>query len=660
MKKRIWTIQIGRKRSEVIAFAAGELRDYIEKITRTSVAITTASTRSSHADFVLGTPDTNPAIRAATDRLDLARVAGHEDGFVVKALDGRVTLAGNTPRAVLFAVYALLERLGVRWFYPDKGDEVVPKKPGLELPELDICETPTFPYRIYHLMLTEKEDSPEELHALVDWLAKLKMSHLFLNPSYDYTLWDRFAARHATLFDEIRKRGLKLIVGTHGWDNFLTGEYFSKYQQPCYHRKEVLDLLAERVVQFLARHPEIDVLDFWPTEGHRMCECARCRKESYADRLMRGVNHVARRVKKTFPHVRVMHLAYNVHFDNRFLAPPKKIFPDDNVMVEFCAWGREYNEPLDLPKYREWHDLFKQWLAVCHRDGRQTAFVMHEKYGRYGLGFGYHPLPLAVAPKDFAHFERMGANGVEMQTELANWWACGFGRYATAQWMWDRHIRRADMIRDYCARYFAEAAGPMREHFEAVERATPGLAYGGNIHSQWYAASDHRKLSDIPPYLKYLRRAEKILKEAATHLAAAKRAAKKRETIRRIRKAQLAFEHVARQIASGVIQHEAHQAILDGSAFDKRVALAHLRRVDKALAMERENVKLYRQGKDACFWESRENFSPWRDPAPGNNMFLEYADAAVAGCKSIAGRLAHLAGKGGDMVWVPGRRVDTQ
>ena len=647
-------ILVSRKSTEVETFAANQLKKYLIKITERPVTISAKTIRSAGITFVVGIPKTNTAISNVLPQLNVSRIDGDEDGFVVKSIGNQVYLIGNSPRAVLYAVYAFLERyMGVRWFYPDRSDEIIRKSRNLNLDGVDIAEKPTFKLRIYHILLTENEDSTKNLSDLVDWIAKLKMNYIFLNPSYDCSLWDRYAKRHISAIKAIKERGLKLIVGTHGWDNFLSGEYFSKYQQPCYHRKEVLELLAKRVIVFLKRHPEIDILNFMPTEGTLMCECNKCKKESHADLLMRGVNFVACRIKKVLPQVKVIHLAYNVEYDNKFLVVPKKVFPENNVMVAFCAWGRDYNESLSLPKYRDWQGPFMQWLKVCHSNSRNITFFMSEKYGRYGLGFGYHPLPLKVVPEDFARFAKARVDGIEMQAEISNWWSCGFGRYATARWMWDCHLSRSREIEDYCKSYYREAGRYMHKHFKSIEHATPGLVYAGTIHSQWFDAADHRRLAEINPCLKYLWKAEKILKVAANHLNMAKRSTKNRAVIARIRYAELAFEHVQRQITSSIIQHKAHEAILNCSAFNKRVASKHLQRVKKALEMEMENIKLYREGKDMYFWESRENYAPWRDPVPGNNLFLKAANAGVASCQSIIYRLEHLMGKGGKMVWVP-------
>lgn len=48
----------------------------------------------------------------------------------------------------LFAVYTLLDRFfGVRWFWPGKSGEVMPRRPKIEFPQVDLREKPDFAWR---------------------------------------------------------------------------------------------------------------------------------------------------------------------------------------------------------------------------------------------------------------------------------------------------------------------------------------------------------------------------------------------------------------------------------------------------------------------------------------------------------------------------------
>lgn len=67
-----------------------------------------------------------------------------ENGFVIRASNGRVTIAGNTPKATRFGVARYLEDLGVRFLIPDEH-EIVPDLRDSCLRELVVFDWPRFP-----------------------------------------------------------------------------------------------------------------------------------------------------------------------------------------------------------------------------------------------------------------------------------------------------------------------------------------------------------------------------------------------------------------------------------------------------------------------------------------------------------------------------------
>jgi len=53
---------------------------------------------------------------------------------VVATDENSLTLAGNSPRGTLYAVYDFLKTQGCRWYLPGKRGEVIPKRGNLDLP----------------------------------------------------------------------------------------------------------------------------------------------------------------------------------------------------------------------------------------------------------------------------------------------------------------------------------------------------------------------------------------------------------------------------------------------------------------------------------------------------------------------------------------------
>src|SRR4030095_12868785 len=114
-------------------FAVQELQRYVKEISGATLPIV-------HA------PSEKPGIVLVTGPLERDRQRAEdpreEDHYRLKIDAKEVRIEGASPRAVLFGVYDILERLGCGWCVP--GDEIVPKKRTLELATGEMDNPPPF------------------------------------------------------------------------------------------------------------------------------------------------------------------------------------------------------------------------------------------------------------------------------------------------------------------------------------------------------------------------------------------------------------------------------------------------------------------------------------------------------------------------------------
>lgn len=110
--------------SPVLQFAADELRR-------------AAPWLEQQAAIALGPPEWAPEAAGLGPR----RVAGHPDGFLIVSDGDRCCLTAKSDRGALYAVYALLERIGARWPHPGACR---PPEPGARLPRLDEHVEPSY------------------------------------------------------------------------------------------------------------------------------------------------------------------------------------------------------------------------------------------------------------------------------------------------------------------------------------------------------------------------------------------------------------------------------------------------------------------------------------------------------------------------------------
>ncbi|WP_289460343.1 hypothetical protein, partial [Klebsiella pneumoniae] len=69
-----------------------------------------------------------------------------EEEFWLRKDAQNLYIVGGSPRGALYGVYTLLrDYWGCRWYTPEVSK--IPQTPSLNLPELDLRQTPAFEYR---------------------------------------------------------------------------------------------------------------------------------------------------------------------------------------------------------------------------------------------------------------------------------------------------------------------------------------------------------------------------------------------------------------------------------------------------------------------------------------------------------------------------------
>ena len=153
-----------RGQNETVLFAAGELRKYLRKALK-------------------GNPEKSGFIvaeaRDVTEVIEPAKVrdGGDLDQIFIFSHGNKIILSGNNPRSVLFAVYDFLERLGFRWLHSGPGGDVIPRLKTISMAGWHVTETASFRYRG---VCVEGAYTPKHAKAFVDWMAKKKMNHFYM------------------------------------------------------------------------------------------------------------------------------------------------------------------------------------------------------------------------------------------------------------------------------------------------------------------------------------------------------------------------------------------------------------------------------------------------------------------------------------------------
>lgn len=134
---------------------------------------------------------------------------------------------------MLYAVYALLERLGCRWVHPGEAQEIVPKLVAIDLPDGEHIEIPRIEHR--GLALYGLYDKTAELGAvMIDWMAKNRLNLLLTSwerpdPTNTQTMfWHQVGDR---LVPELKRRGILLDMSEHSTEYFFPRSLFHEHPE---------------------------------------------------------------------------------------------------------------------------------------------------------------------------------------------------------------------------------------------------------------------------------------------------------------------------------------------------------------------------------------------------------------------------------------------
>ncbi len=120
--------------STTLKTAAGEIAAHVEKISGAKLAI--APSGSVAGGIVIDVSSAG---------------LPQEDAFRIVTRPNEVRLIGGGQMGALFATYAFLEDLGVRWLVPGDEGEQVPRSATINYPQTDRTERPSFRCRFFYV-----------------------------------------------------------------------------------------------------------------------------------------------------------------------------------------------------------------------------------------------------------------------------------------------------------------------------------------------------------------------------------------------------------------------------------------------------------------------------------------------------------------------------
>ncbi|MCG8348684.1 MAG: DUF4838 domain-containing protein [Chloroflexales bacterium] len=455
-----WVIDLSSA-DPVARFAAQELRRTLQRIGASPLPI---------------------VANAAGPRIAL-HCGAYGDGFVRTPDNSGLTLHGDGPRGLLYAVYDLLEALGCRWVAPGPSGEQLPHYQHIELPRVAIAQQPALTGRCLIIGHDFFLDHAEEW---IVWAARNRLNTIFIH-TIDRRLalgacrLQQWRKRRTKLLPLLRERGMTLELGGHGMADLVPRNLFQRSPEAfrqkgarrtpdhnfCPSNSTAQALLQRNGTAFFRAHSEAQIYHLWPDDilGGGWCDCPQCSALSPADQSLMATNLLAETLERCNPQARIAYLAYH-----DTAVAPSQIVPRANVILAFAPRPRSYahgiaNESnlVNRPFFQQLHDNIVWFDGASPGPNLQSQApvepaISHAghcvfEYYLDGILFKSTPPPLpTVMRDDLRAYRDAGVHTVQaLMTGDRPWLAAPLNAYLFARLAWEPEHNPFAILADYAA-----------------------------------------------------------------------------------------------------------------------------------------------------------------------------------------------------------------
>jgi hypothetical protein len=397
-----------------------------------------------------------------------------EEGYVLATKGNSLVVAGNSDgpyQGTLYAAYALLDKLGCRWYFPGDWGEVIPEAKTITVPELAVNSKPDFAIRSIWMdgrwgaTMTEREEYRI-------WGVRNGFSSNVMYPApgdgyLEYALPPKeYAAAHPEFY-AMNKKGVRDVTPTTPIQNAML----------CLSNAQMADEYIKNVREAFAgkrRIPSVNDLGIGisPPDGAPFCYCDQCLAANqdftyptYVQERMQSEEMFGfgGKLADAFPDKWVSVSAYSLRE-----MPPQgmKLRPNMGVMLApiSCCVLHPDNDPHCWRRQEfmkiltEWRQRTPHlWLYDYTPGLLVSSFEPEADVANFAINA---PIYKQVGIKGFT---RQGSNAM-----MATW----IGYYTCAKLMWNAHADVASLKHDFYETFFGPDAGPhVQAWWDACEAA---------------------------------------------------------------------------------------------------------------------------------------------------------------------------------------------
>jgi hypothetical protein len=475
--KTDWDIWISPTAGSTEKYAAQELQTALRKISGIEFKISPSENPPASNAVVIASLESCKQLPAA-----LGITADQKEISVVRLLDGKLYLAGNQPRAALYAVYTFLTDVcGVRWLWAGETGEFMPARTTLDLKGLDITSKPAFQYRGFHLCGTHYCEETET------WMARNRLNILRSDPINGQEWRKKWNDRR-------REKGLYMMFSTHNVSLPKTlletrPELFAmidgkrRPDQACWSNPEFVQMMIERFSKACEEYPEVEILSLFPADNMNYCRCDECAKHPLTDLWFDLFKKITDGVRAKHPQVKPASIAYQ-----SYIEPPATDLRGLEF-IEYCMYDRCY-----VHKFGE-----------CKINDKPLAML--EKWSKkeiplavYGYEFDifndkFHTPFYSMLADEMRKFRDLGICFVIPETtpwsynakagDLRQYNHRRLAFYIYAALLWNPDADVENLIRDFSKAGFGPAGDAMADYFLMLAKAWDAM----DVHYSYFFAS---------------------------------------------------------------------------------------------------------------------------------------------------------------------------
>lgn len=431
-----------------------DLKHYLERVTGVVFSVEKNTLPNLSGVHVILNKKGSPLSIAESKRLDNGTI---EDYYLIGE-HSRILIIANHPLGLSRGIYAFLDKLGVRWYFPGRIWEHVPKVRDISFRKR-IFGSPVFKLRDFFgtgglfpvASISEDEVVKGEWD---DWRRRNRIGgsvnisgHYW--ESFNLTYRNELTAHPEYLAERAGKRvpwnvSAKFCISNQGLQKLFVKDRVNALKWKLSHSKYPGDKILVSVD---------------PSDGGGHCECTECEKMgTVSDRVFFLANLVAQNFRPISPRGFVNLFAYNEH-----AAPPKKRIYD-NVIVQII--------PYAFQKVGTPEEMITLWRA------KSTNLLL---YDYYGLPDWHFETPLTgrwsvnELAKKIKFWQRIGIRGLLLESSYG-FGATGLGLYVMSRIGWDSSLNTTEILNSFYGDMFDEGGVYVKRFYAKINEGFRGLA----------------------------------------------------------------------------------------------------------------------------------------------------------------------------------------